>query len=88
MSSIVNFAIPETLDRRVKEVVRKKGFASRAELFRVAVIDYLENLERLPLDNNPEIMALSDRLEQELKRKVNFNKLPSIKKQLERLKDL
>ena len=83
--SIVNFAIPKTLDGRIKTVLRKKGFASRAELFRFSVIQYLEEVERFPLDDNCRITKLSHSLEQELEKKLGIKKLPSIRKQLARI---
>ena len=61
---IVNFSVPQSLDRRVSHVVKTKGFPSRAELFRYAVIRYLDDIvdrpvtERL-LDENPRIKALT-----------------------------
>lgn len=83
--SIVNFAIPTTLEGRIKTAVQKKGFASKAELFRFSVIHYLEEIERFPLDSNPRITALSRALEQEVIKKIGTRRLPSVKKQLSRL---
>ena len=86
--SIVNFSIPKTLETRIKTAVQKKGFASKAELFRFSVIHYLEEMERFPLDANRNITALSSALERELEKKIGTKPLPSIKKQLARLKKL
>ncbi|MBI4262513.1 hypothetical protein HY624_03235 [Candidatus Uhrbacteria bacterium] len=84
--SIVNFSIPRTLEGRIRTVVQEKGFASKAELFRFSVIHYLEEIERFPLDTNRHIATLSAVLEQELTKKIGEKPLPSIKKQLARLK--
>lgn len=66
--SIVNFSIPQSLNTRLKEAVRKKGFPSKAELFRYAVIRYLDEsvdceVGARSLDENPRIIALSDAIE-------------------------
>lgn len=67
--SIINFSIPKSLDMRLKETVKKKGFPSKAELFRYALIRYLDELgdravgSRL-LDENPRIAALTSEIEQ------------------------
>lgn len=67
--SIINFSIPKSLDTRLKETVKKKGFPSKAELFRYALIRYLDEFGNHPvgarsLDENPRIAALSDEVEQ------------------------
>jgi len=66
--SIVNFTIPTSLDIRIKEAVKKKGFPSKAELFRYALIKYLEECQQYPigyrsLQANPRIVALTDEIE-------------------------
>jgi len=86
--AIVNFSIPQTLERKIKEVVKNKGFASKAELFRFAVIKYLDETELLPLARNPRIGALSTELERELLARTGKSPLPSLEKQLERLASL
>ena len=63
--SIVNFTIPKSLEHRVKLIIRKKGFPSKAEFFRFSAIRYLDETEQLPFDQNPRIAALSEMLERE-----------------------
>lgn len=46
--SIVNFAIPKNLDKRVRDVIKHKGFASRAEFFRFAAIFFIDIADRQP----------------------------------------
>ena len=65
---VVNFSVPQLLDRRIQHVVKTKGFPSRAELFRYAVIRYLDDIIDRPigkrsLDENPRIKALTDDIE-------------------------
>jgi len=86
--AIINFSIPKTLERRIKEIMRKKGFPSKAELFRFALIRYLDEKEKRPLDDNLKILILSQKLEEELSKKVGLNPLLSIKKQMARIKSL
>ncbi len=80
--SIVNFAIPKTLDRRVKDVVKRRGFQSRAELFRYAVLHYLDETDRGPLSHNVRIAALSDQLAEALEARVGTRRLPSVRQHL------
>ena len=66
---VVNFAVPKKLDTRVLHAVRTKGFPSRAELFRYAVIRYLDEVVDRPvgersIDENPRIRALTDDIEE------------------------
>ncbi len=86
--SIVNFSIPKVLERRIKNVMTRKGFPSKAELFRFAVMRYVDDVEQMPLDNNHKIAALSQQLEEQLNNKIDPKSLPSIKKQLSKLKTI
>ncbi len=65
---VVNFSVPKSLDTRVSHAVKSKGFPSRAELFRYAVIRYLDEIIDRPLgirslDENPRIAALTGDIE-------------------------
>lgn len=86
--AIINFSIPKTLERRVKETVRKKGFPSKAELFRFAVINYLDEAEKARLENNTKIAVLSQKLEAEIVKKLGSKPIPSVEKQMKRIKSL
>lgn len=86
--SIVNFAIPGVLEKRIERTIKNKGFASRAELFRFAVLRYLDEEENLPFAKNQNIARLSVRLGEVIKEKIGNKKLPSLEKQLLRMKDL
>ena len=62
---VVNFSVPKSLETRLAHVVKIKGFPSRAELFRYAVIRYLDDIIDHPvgmrlLDENPHIAALTE----------------------------
>ncbi len=86
--SIINFSVPKELEKRVKETLKERGFPSKAELFRFAVIRYMDEIELLPLDKNKKIAALSRQLEQELEKKAGTKPLPSLRKQLAKIKHL
>lgn len=86
--SIVNFAIPQKLDRRVKDVIKRRGFQSRAELFRFAVLHYLDETDRGPLSHNLRITALSDELAAALESRTGARRLPSVRQQILRMNDL
>ena len=83
--SIVNFAIPQILEKRIELTIRKKGFASRAELFRFAVLRYLDEEENLPFSHDKEMAAISNRLGEVLKKRFSGQILPSLKEQMKRL---
>ena len=86
--TIVNFAVPKQLEKRVEKTMKEKGFPSRAEFFRFAVIRYLDETETLPFNKNKRIADLSEQLETELKKKIGVKPLPSLKRQLTRIKQL
>ena len=41
--AIINFTIPEKLEKRVTQRIKQKGFAGKAEFFRMAAMFFLEN---------------------------------------------
>lgn len=48
--AVINFSIPNTLDGQIKTVVKSRGFSSKAEFFRFAVIKYLDEVREDLLD--------------------------------------
>lgn len=86
--SIVNFAIPQILEKRIEKTIKNKGFASRAELFRFAVLRYLDEEENLLFSNDAEMAAISNRLGEVLKQRFKGKTLPSLEQQMKRLKKL
>ena len=86
--AIINFAVPQQLEKRIRETIKEKGFPSKAELFRFAVIRYMDETEILPFDKNKRITGLSEQLKAELEKKIGAKPLPSLKKQLARIKHL
>lgn len=85
--TIVNFSIPKTLERKISQAIEDCGLASKAEFFRFAAIRYIEEKNKLPLSDNLRLGYLTAALEESLIAKIQKNKLPSIKKQLNMLAD-
>ena len=83
--SIVNFSIPQVLDKRIEKTIRNKGFASRAELFRFSLLRYLDEEENLPFAHDAEMAAISESLGQALKRRFSGKTLPPLEEQMKRL---
>lgn len=82
--TIVNFTITDNLDKQVRKVVEEKGFQSKAELFRFALVEYIKDLNRF-VDEDEEFAYLEAKLAGLLSKKFANKKLPSLKKQLENI---
>ena len=79
--SIVNFTIPATLEQRVSKAIKTKGFSSKAEFFRMAVISFIDDFDdRLLEDKRFEILPKS--LSEEISKKYQGKKMPTIQEQL------
>jgi len=83
--SIVNFSIPKTLEQIISQTIKEKGLASKAEFFRFAAVNYLDEACKLPLNDNFKIGWLSSALDEALYKKFKNRRLPSVKKQLAKL---
>ena len=85
MSTIVNFTIPDTLNKQVQAAIMKKGFASKAEFFRFAAIKALETSNRSFRNADEEIDFLSEQIGKHVARLMKNKKLPSAREQLKNL---
>lgn len=81
--SVVNFNVAAPLAREINQIIKKDGFASKAEFFRFAVKDYIH--KRHQASN----MSIDERFEKEMNelaelmsRKLRGKKLPSPEEQL------
>ena len=81
--SIVNFAIPPALDKRVNKTIRERGFASKAEFWRMAAFNYMQNDGGENIEDR--LNALSRAISQEVERKFKGKRLPSGREQLANL---
>lgn len=79
---VVNFSITKPLERDIKEVIKKRGFTSKAEFFRFAAWGAIKDF-RHPKE------TIDERFEREMNefaelasRKLRGRKLPSPEEQL------
>ena len=79
--SIVNFAIPKTLEGRVDEVMETKGFASKAEFFRFAAMFFMESVSPKYKDEDERLASLTKELKQRITKAYGGKKLPSAREQ-------
>lgn len=80
--SIVNFAVTPTLDRRIRETMRTKGFVSKAEFFRFAALHFIDIVDK-PLATEEERLGyLTDALTREVGHAYRHKKIASLKDQL------
>lgn len=81
--AIINFLIPEALERQVNETIRKRGFASKAEFFRMAAFNYMNTGEQVTAEER--LDALTKAIKEEVARKYKGRRLPSAREQLANL---
>lgn len=80
--AIVNFSLPKTLENRIFEVIRQKGFTSKAEFFRFAAMYFLDVIDK-PFSNEDERLEyLTKTITKELRARYHGKKLPSLEEQL------
>ena len=76
--SIVNFAVPKALDKKVAKAIREKGFASKAEFWRTLATNYLdENLQAYEQARTKYLVESISRL---VETKFRGKKIPSLEK--------
>lgn len=80
--AIVNFSIPTTLNLRVAEVMKKQGFASKAEFFRFAAINLINLSNQKTASEDDRFDFLSQSLSQAIINRYQDKKIPSLKDQL------
>ena len=80
--AIVNFSVPKVLDSRIKHFVRQKGFASRAELFRFAVLFLMDFAEKRAITEEERTELLTRAITDRVVQKYQGSRIPSIEEQL------
>lgn len=84
--AVINFTITDTLDKKIKKVVKEKGFQSKAEFFRTAVFQYISGIDQSEnvkkKTNDREFSYLEEKLAQLLIKKYAGKKIPSLEEQL------
>ena len=78
---IVNFTIPKALDRQVALMIKKKGFTSKAEFFRVSAMRFIGEDKRHFANEDEHLDYLVREIGSELRR-FKGKKLPTLEEQL------
>ena len=78
--SIVNFAVPKALEKKVNKVIRERGFASKAEFWRSLATNYLD--ETLQAYEQARTKYLIESISRLVDTKFHGRKLPSLDEQL------
>ncbi|OGL73440.1 hypothetical protein A3E39_01775 [Candidatus Uhrbacteria bacterium RIFCSPHIGHO2_12_FULL_60_25] len=81
--AIINFAVPETLEKRINKTIKEKGFASKAEFFRFAAVHFLDIVQKPFATEDERFNFLSATLQHEITHGHKGKTLPNIKTQLE-----
>ena len=80
--AIVNFAIPKPLERRGGEVMKEKGFSTKAEFFRFAAIHFIDVLNKPYITEDERFDYLTHAITDEVTRTYRGKKVPSLRQQL------
>ncbi len=80
--SIVNFSIPNVLEKRVDETIQKKGFASKAEFFRFAAVHFIDLLEKPVVNEEDRFRFLTNVLKKAVSKQYRGRTMPSAREQL------
>jgi len=80
--NIVNFSITEPLEKKINQIIKEWGFASKAEFFRFIALSFIEREERKKLREGQELAKSSKELEKILIEKFKNKELPSLDEQL------
>ena len=81
--AIVNFEVPAALDRRIKKTIKERGFASKAEFFRMAAFNYF--IKDPDQQDRDEINKLTKEISRLVEVKFRGKKIPSVRDQLANL---
>lgn len=80
--AIVNFTIPQTLEKRVSTVMKTKGFSSKAEFFRFAAMYFMDAVHQPTINEDARFALLAQTLREELHTRYQHKKIPSLDEQL------
>lgn len=80
--TIVNFSVPNQLNKQIKHTIKQKGFASKAEFFRFAVLNYIHLIEKPVVGEEERFDYLTKTLGEELKNIYSHKTIPSLREQL------
>ncbi len=80
--AIVDFTVPKNMQKRVEEIIKIKGFASKAEFFRFAAIYFIDILENRQKNEEECFEKLTGLLSREISEHYENKDIPSLKEQL------
>lgn len=80
--AIINFSIPKTLEQRVNQTIKEKGFASKAEFFRFAAISFIDSSVKKQIDEDERFNYLAQSLSKAISKKYKGKEIESLKNQL------
>jgi hypothetical protein len=80
--AIVNFAVTKSFDSRVKQLIKVKGFSSKAEFFRFAAIYLMDILDKPVVSEEEKFKYLTQAVSHEVARQFKGKKLPTVTEQL------
>ena len=81
----INFTVPQSLEKRVSEVIKQKGFTSKAEFFRMAAIFLVDALGRPSDSDEKQFGLLARSLKSEISARYQSKKIPSLRAQLKNI---
>lgn len=73
---VINFSIPESLDKKINDTIRIQGFSSKAEFFRFSAMICINNY------SEKEFSKTVEELKELISKKFAGKKLPTIEEQL------
>lgn len=83
--SIVNFAVPTPLEKKISQAMKEQGFVSKAEFFRFAAIHFIHHIR----DNkkpDDEFERAMNGLSSAVHKRFHGKKLPSLEEQFSDLR--
>lgn len=83
--SIVNFAVPIPLEKKISQAMKEQGFVSKAEFFRFAAIHFIHHIQddKKKDDGYKKVM---NNLSNALHKRFHGKKLPSLEEQFSDLR--
>jgi len=80
--SVINFTVPNTLEKRINKTIREKGFSSKAEFFRFAAVHLMDVIQKPTASEQDRFLFLTEALHKEVVRKYAGKKIIGVGKQL------
>ena len=79
--SIVNFAVSKPLEQKIKQAIKECGFASKAEFFRFAAMDFIAKIKHPKLNEEEKFAQAAQKLSKTMHQIYDGKKFPSVEEQ-------